>query len=51
MFIVESLVAQTIENLAKSGAELPVLLSSNLDEGDAHNKKLYEKYFHRIRGI
>lgn len=51
MFIVESLIAQTIENLIRMGVEPPVLLSANVDEGDAHNKKLYEKYFHRIRGI
>lgn len=51
MFIVESMIAQTIENLVRSGVEPPVLLSANVDEGDAHNKKLYETYFHRIRGI
>ncbi len=51
MFIIESIIAQTIENLARSGEEPPVLLSANVDEGDAHNKKLYETYFDRIRGI
>jgi uncharacterized phosphosugar-binding protein len=51
MFIIESIIAQTIENLAKMGGEPPVLLSANVDAGDAHNKKLYETYFHRIRGI
>ena len=51
MFIIESVIAQVIDNLAKSGVKPPVLLSANVDEGDAHNKKLYEKYFHRIRGI
>lgn len=51
MFIVESIVAQAVENLVKAGIEPPVFLSANIDGGDEHNAKLYEKYWHRIRGL
>lgn len=51
MFIVESMVAQTIENLIESGETPPVFISANLDGSDAHNDKLMAKYINRIRGI
>ncbi|MDH7601538.1 MAG: SIS domain-containing protein [Armatimonadota bacterium] len=51
MFIIESIVAQVIENLVKAGHEPPVFISANVDGGDEHNARLYEKYWHRIRGL
>ncbi len=51
MFIVESMVAQTIENLIQSGDTPPVFISANLDGSDAHNDELLAKYINRVRGI
>jgi uncharacterized phosphosugar-binding protein len=51
MFIIESIVAQVVENLARAGYSPPVFMSANVDGGDEHNMKLYEKYWHRIRGL
>ena len=51
MFIVESIIAQVIENLVKMGGEVPVFISANVDGGDEHNEKLLEEYWHRIRGL
>ena len=51
MFIVESIIAQVIENLAANGETPPVFISANVDGGDEHNEKLYDKYWHRIRGL
>ena len=51
IFIVESMVAQTIENLIKSGVRPPVFISANVDGGDEHNEGLLTKYINRVRGI
>jgi len=51
MFIIESVVAQVIENLAATGETPPVFISANVDGGDEHNEKLYAEYWHRIRGL
>jgi len=51
MFIIDSVIAQVIENLAASGETPPVFVSANVDGGDEHNEKLYQKYWHRIRGL
>jgi uncharacterized phosphosugar-binding protein len=51
MFIVESMVAQTIEILIKSGETPPVFISANLDGSDEHNDRLLLKYANRVRGI
>ncbi|MGC8861582.1 MAG: sugar isomerase domain-containing protein [Armatimonadota bacterium] len=51
MFIIESIIAQVIENLAAAGQTPPVFISANVDGGDEHNEKLYQKYWHRIRGL
>jgi len=51
MFIIESIVAQVIENLAAAGETPPVFISANIDGGDEHNEKLYQKYWSRIRGL
>ncbi len=49
--ILQALVSQTIENLMKEGYEPPVWVSSNLDEGDAINKKHIEKYRGRLENL
>ncbi len=46
--IIQSIVVETIDKLAKSGYEPPIWVSSNLDEGDAINKKHIKKYRKRI---
>lgn len=51
MLIVESMIAQTIENLIQSGDTPPVFISANLDGSDVHNYELLTKYIHRVRGI
>ena len=51
MFIIESMIAQTIENLIESGETPPVFISANLDGSDEHNEKLLAKYINRVRGI
>jgi uncharacterized phosphosugar-binding protein len=51
MFIIDSIMAQTIENLARLGEAPPVFVSANVDGGDEHNEKLYAKYWDRIRGL
>jgi uncharacterized phosphosugar-binding protein len=51
MFIIESMVAQTIETLVKSGETPPVFISANLDGSDEHNEKLLAKYINRVKGI
>ena len=51
MFIIESMIAQTIENLVESGETPPVFISANLDCSDEHNEKLLAKYINRVKGI
>lgn len=51
MFIVDSIIAQVIENLVSMGVEPPVFVSANVDGGDEHNEKLLARYRGRIRGI
>jgi uncharacterized phosphosugar-binding protein len=51
IFIVESIVAQTIENLVNSGETPPVYVSMNVDGGDEQNEWLLQKYINRVRGI
>ncbi len=44
MSIMESIIAQTIENCVKQGCYPPVYVSSNLDKGDAINAEYIKKY-------
>lgn len=44
MSIMESIVAQTVENCVKQGYYPPVYVSSNLDKGDAINAEYIKKY-------
>ena len=50
-FIMQSIIAQTIENLVNIGVTPPVLISANIDGGDEHNKRIAAKYRGRIRGL
>lgn len=49
--ILQAVVVQTIENLMEKGHEPPVWVSSNLDEGDALNKKHIENYRGRLENL
>ena len=43
--IAQALVCQVVDNLVKEGIEPPVFKSSNVDGGDAHNKRMFEQYY------
>ena len=43
--IAQSLVCQVVENLVQAGIEPPVFKSSNVDGGDAHNNRMFERYY------
>lgn len=49
--IVNMIMAQTVENLMKRGIEPPVFISANVEGGDEHNKKVFAKYQHLIKGL
>ena len=44
MSIMESIIAQTVENCMKAGYVPPVYVSSNLDKGDAINGEHIKNY-------
>lgn len=46
--MLNSIVAQVAELLSQRGIEPPVLISSNVPEGDGHNQRLSEKYWRRL---
>lgn len=50
-FIMDCIVATTIENLIKMGITPPTFISANVAGGDEHNKVLLDKYWKRIRGL
>lgn len=41
----QALVCQVVDNLVKAGIEPPVFKSSNVDGGDAHNNRMFDKYY------
>jgi uncharacterized phosphosugar-binding protein len=43
--IAQALVCQVVENLVKAGMDVPVFKSSNIDGGDEHNHRMFEKYY------
>ena len=43
--IAQALVCQVVDNLVKAGIEPPLFKSSNVDGGDAHNNRMFEKYY------
>lgn len=50
-FILNSVVARSVEKMIAMGLEPPVYLSGNLDSGDEHNMQLLEKYQDRLTYI
>ncbi|GGF29370.1 hypothetical protein GCM10010954_30630 [Halobacillus andaensis] len=47
--LIQDLLAKTVVHLKEMGEEPPVFMSGNLDGVDEHNRKLVEKYKHRIQ--
>lgn len=45
VFIAQALICQVVEDMVREGMEPPVFVSSNVDEGDAFNQKLFETYY------
>ena len=43
--IAQALVCQVVDNLVKAGLEPPVFKSSNVDGGDEHNNRMFDKYY------
>ena len=43
--IAQALVCQVVDNLVQAGIEPPVFKSSNVDGGDAHNNRMFERYY------
>ncbi|MEM3407530.1 MAG: SIS domain-containing protein [Candidatus Aenigmatarchaeota archaeon] len=50
-FIVNSIVARTVEKLVEKGIEPPIWTSGNIPGGDEANKKWIEKYKRRIKHL
>ncbi len=46
--LLNALVVEIVARLLQRGIEPPVFLSANLDAGDAHNKRLLDKYKGRL---
>jgi len=40
-----------VDNLVKRGIKPPVFISANIDGADEHNKKVFAKYQHLIKGL
>lgn len=51
MAVMESIIAQTIENCVKAGCVPPIYVSSNLDKGDAINEAYIKKYSKLITNL
>ena len=49
--IVDMIIAQTVQNLMDRGITPPVFISANVDGGDEHNKRIFEKYQRNIKGL
>jgi len=49
VFIIQSIIAETIENLNKKGLDIPLLKSGNLDNAKAYNQKVKMKYLELIK--
>lgn len=48
VIIVNAVVCQVVRTLVEAGEVPPVFVSSNLDQGDAHNRRILESNRHRI---
>lgn len=51
MAVMESIIAQTIENCVKAGCTPPIYVSSNLDKGDAINETYIKNYSKLITNL
>lgn len=49
--IVNSVMIDAAEELARRGCSPPVFISANLDGADEHNKQLYQRYWGRVRWL
>jgi uncharacterized phosphosugar-binding protein len=49
MFIMHTLIVQTIQNLLERGIQPPVFMSGNLDGSDEFNRHLLERYHSRVK--
>lgn len=49
LFIMHSIIVQTIQNLSERGIQPPVFMSGNLDGSDEFNRQLLERYKGRIK--
>lgn len=49
MFIIHSIIVQTIQNLLERGIQPPVFMSGNLDGSDEYNQVILEQYKGRIK--
>jgi len=43
--VAQALVCQVVDNLVRAGIEPPVFKSSNVDGGDEHNNRMFDKYY------
>ena len=50
-FVLNALVAKTVEKLVKEGITPPIWMSANIPGGDEFNRKWLEKYRNRIKLI
>ncbi|WP_028273423.1 SIS domain-containing protein [Atopococcus tabaci] len=46
--IIQSVLAQAVEEMVKNGVEPPVFLSGNIEGADEHNQRLAERYAKRV---
>ncbi|QPZ38181.1 sugar isomerase domain-containing protein [Paramicrobacterium chengjingii] len=49
--VIESIIAQTVQNCVDAGTIPPIYVSANLDKGDAINAAHIAKYSHMISGL
>lgn len=47
--LLNGLIIETVEQLISYGITPPVFMSANLDDGDQHNKKIFEYYKNQIK--
>lgn len=50
-FIMQSVLIEAADIAARSGAELPIYMSSNVDGGKEHNKEIVDKFLPRIKHL
>ncbi|WP_208985099.1 SIS domain-containing protein [Maledivibacter halophilus] len=50
-FIINSVIADVIEKVKKSGMIPPILISGNVDGGSEHNRNILEKYMGKVKHL